>query len=286
MFRRPPPPALAALACWIALLPGSHTHAVRHAFFVSHPLFPGFLTVLASLHADGMVRLRDSDGEEILAFDAGHEHAIAPPLSPVASSSAMPINTAAGPPETTAVMTTATTNATPPAIGMTGDSSEGDPVLVTAGADGTVRVHSLTVRYRGKRVAGGRGGKGKPLGGGSGGGTSSRRHEQQQKQKQKQVPSMAEEAPEHLVGDPGSRDARHGSPPATARGVGITASFRVCLGSECGRGAQGEQTVGAATDGDAGVDPDGEGGTGEAQRLPDGEVVAAVTSMDAYYHRA
>lgn len=268
--------------------------------------------MFASLHADGMVRVRDSDGEEILAFDSGHEHghAIAPPpLAPAASSSATPTTTAATaePPEknsaaTTATMTTTTTAMAPPAIGLTGDSSEGDPVLVTAGADGTVRVHALTVRFRGKRVAGGRGGKGnKPLGGSGGvGGAGSRRHEQQQQQEQ--VPSTAENAPDISVGDPeddrktrskkgfntgdargGSRDRSLGSPPMTARGVEMTARFRVCLGSECGRGPQDERTVNAAANGDAGVGPDDEG----AQSLPGGEEdMAAVTSMDAYFHRA
>lgn len=275
--------------------------------------------MFASLHADGMVRVRDSDGEEILAFDSGHEHghAIAPPpLAPAASSSATPTTTAATaePPETnaaattakmttttTATMTTTTTAMAPPAIGLTGDSSEGDPVLVTAGADGTVRVHALTVRFRGKRVAGGRGGKGnKPLGGsGGGGGAGSRRHEQQQ---QEQVPSTTENAPDISAGDPeddgktrskkgyntgdargGSRDRPLGSPPATARGVEMTARFRVCLGSECGRGPQDERAVNAAANGDASVGPNDEG----AQILPGGEEdMAAVTSMDAYFHRA
>lgn len=275
-------------------------------------MFVGFLNVFASLHADGMVRLRDSDGEEILAFDSGHGHGhgiASPPLAPAASSSATPTTTTTAtdkPPETMAAATTATTTTamTPPAIGLTGDSSEGDPVLVTAGADGTVRVHALTVRFRGKRVAGDRGGKGKkPLGGsGGGGGAGSRRHEQQQQQQQKQqVPSTAEDAPETSAGDPesdrktrftkgyntgdardGSRDGSLDSPPATAKGVEMTARFRVCLGSECGRGPQNERAVSAAANGDAGVGPDDEG----AQSLPAGKDVAAITSMDAYYHRA
>ena len=70
----------------------------------------------------------------------------------------------------------------------------------------------------------------------------------------------------------------------------MTAKFRVCLGSECGRerGPQDERTGKAAADEDAGVGPDDEGETGAAQSLPDGEEgeVVAVTSMDAYYHRA
>ena len=175
-------------------------------------------------------------------------------------------------------------------------------MLVTAGADGTVRVHALTVRFRGKRVAGDRGGKGKkPLGGG---GAGSRRHEQQQQQqqqRQQQEPSTAEDAPETSAGVPesdrntrnkkgyntgnardGSRGGPLGSPPATAKGVEMTARFRVCLGSECGRGPQDERVVSAAANGDAGVGPDDEGATS----LPAGEDVAAVTSMDAYYHRA
>lgn len=242
--------------------------------------------MFASLHADGMVRLRDSDGEEILSFDAGHEHAIALPLAPAASSSATPTTAtaAAGAPATMAAATTATTSATPPAVGMTGDASEGDPVLVTAGADGTVRVHSLTVRYRGKRVAGGRGGKSKPPGGGSGGGSSSRRNDREQKQKQ--VPLTGEGLPESSAGDLGRRDVPHGSSPATARGIGITASFRVCLGSGCELLAQDERTVGAAADEDTGVSPDDKQDREEAQSLPERDVVAAVTSMDAYYHRA
>ncbi|CAM9857609.1 unnamed protein product, partial [Laminaria digitata] len=267
----------------------------------------GFLTVFASLHCDGMVRLRDSDGEEILAFNSGHGHgraiASSPLGPPAASSSATPTTTtaaadaaAAEPPETTTTTTT-TTAMMPPAIGLTGESSEADPVLVTAGADGTVRVHALTVRFRGKRVAG----------------AGSRRQEQQQQQQkqEKQVPSTAEQAPEISAGDPGSdrksrntkgsnavhardgsRDGPHGSPPATARGVGMTAKFRVCLGLKCGRGAQDERTVSAAADEDedAGVGPDDKGDTGAAaQSLPDGEEeeeLVAVTSMDAYYHRA
>eukprot|EP00903_Cladosiphon_okamuranus_P008847 g8471.t1 len=111
----------------------------------------GFLNVFAFLHADGMVRLRDTDGEEIVAFDAGHrssnnKRATSSPPAPVHLSLATDVG---GSPDKSAAAT-----AQAIVVGLTVETSEIGPVLVTAGADGTARVHALTVHYRGKQVAG------------------------------------------------------------------------------------------------------------------------------------
>lgn len=133
----------------------SHRNAPHRNATHTAPL--GFLNVFAFLSPDGMVTLRDMDGEEIVAFDAGHH----PGSGGTASSSRAPVSSspAAGvdsPGESAATAAASETENQKPAvvIRLTADTSEAGPVVVTAGADGTARVHALTVYYRGKRVAG------------------------------------------------------------------------------------------------------------------------------------
>lgn len=208
--------------------------------------------MLACLHADGVVRLHDTDGEEVLAFDAGHRKSSSPTASHFEAT--MPV-----------------------VVGLTGDASEGDPVLVTAGVDGTARVHSLTVRLRGKRVAGGRDSKNeRPRG--SEGETS---HQAKESRAPPTPENIADRSSGGAVGDQGKGssgekmlEGDRGGPSAsrsrTAMGVGITAEFRVCLGSVCA------EEVRAGPSGDRGA----ETLDGSAQ-----ETGAIVTSMDAFYYR-
>lgn len=240
---------------------------------------PGFLTIFASLHADGMVHLHDTDGEEVLAFDAGHGEA----LSQTAMFPA-PTATTAGSSEETK-----STAATAVVVGLTGDASEGDPVLVTAGADGTVRVHALTVRFRGKRVAGG--GDGKETYRGRAG-RDSRRREKSQTPPTTRVDGSNGKTKRSRnskgVQDEDERDSHPDepvvSPPVTAMGVGITVEFRVCLGRACGNGSRDEQPASAVSEGGAHVGPTDDGGP-EVSAIPPRGAAATVTSMDAFYHR-
>lgn len=260
--------------------------------------------MLAFLHTDGVVRLRDMDGEEIVSFNAGHGHhsgvRTAEPSSPATAAS----SAYAG--ESRLLKEPAITDAAPEmakppvvAVGLAADTSEAGPVLVTAGADGTARVHSLAVHYRGKQVAGAGmkrdrarrdssnnagkrkeetlGGAGSSDGRGSGGS------------------SMGEQIPRKEASSAGKTSERDGSsggtrrnvspPPATAMGVGIAVEFKTCLGSACRNSEHSSQIQGTeaadlnASGGDAGaasgsLPPQGEGET------------ATVTSMDAYFHRS
>ena len=252
------------------------------------------------------MRLRDSDGEEIVAFDAGHRSS-SRGKSPPASVPPPPA-AGAGSPEKRAA-------ATEPAVvvGLTADTSEAGPVVVTAGADGTVRVHALAVHYRGKQVAGAgaRGGRSRrkegtgkrkeaPVGSKGDEGVSGSRPRKLQEETPPQTVTQTGEA---AVEDDSSTDSSSSSsssrkgdgsygqrkaskaevdgggggdksrlpptPPATAMGVGISVDFKACLGSACDSSGDTKDDIGV-----------------EAGSVPSQVETATVTSMDAFYHRS
>lgn len=206
-----------------------------------------------------MVHLHDTEGEEVLSFDSGHTTLPATAAVAAPSESVSPVEPA------TAVV-----------VGLTGDASEGNPVLVTAGTDGTMRVHVLTVRLHGKRVAGRRDDKEKSRGGRSGGGSSRRRKEPKSQTADGEIsggdvdrtrkPSSGPEAGRTDLDGPSA------SLPMTALGVGASAEFRVCLGSACVDGSRDGQAARVEE-------------TGQSRALP-GKAADVATSMDAFYHRA
>eukprot|EP00752_Nemacystus_decipiens_P016235 g14515.t2 len=176
----------------------------------------GFLNVFAFLHADGSVRLRDTDGEEIVAFDAGHRSSSGGVASSPASVSS-PYSADADSPEKRAAATEPVV-----VVGLTADTSEAGPVVATAGADGTVRVHALTVHYRGKRVAGA-----------GAGGSRSRRKESTGKRKEGPVGGSSGER------DGGSRPRNlqeEETPPRTATQTGEAAVEENRTGNSGGGG--------------------------------------------------
>lgn len=275
--------------------------------------------MFAFLHADGMVRLRDMDGEEVVAFDAGHRSGrgtttTSPPPASVSSSPDADVDS----PEKSAA---ATAPEPVVVVGLTADTSEAGPILVTAGADGTARVHALTIHYRGKQVAGAgsRGGRSRrkestgsrkeaPVGGKSdedkGQGTSGSRP---RKQREETPPRAEAQTGEAAVEDdrstgsgrdesPGRREATKTNergrssgggdksrvppaPPATAMGVGVAVEFKACLGATC-EGSGGASRL-QSTEAAEDDAGAGAGGTGAGA----GET-ATVTSMDAFYHRS
>lgn len=249
--------------------------------------------MFAYLHADGMVRLRDTDAEEILVFDAGHARREASP-SPTTADSSSSATAAGSPKEATVPAATAAETATPAAVvGMTSDSSESGPVLVTAGADGTARVHALAVYYRGRQVAGV----------GVRGGRSD--HGSKRKKAEASDPSTSSRGEARRRGkgssekkrDNGGGDGPHGSPPpppATAMGVGVTVEFKTCLGSAC-RSPDGlSQLQSTGGDGETVSVGSGGGGGGDQETAvlmsgslpPKGETATTITSMDAFFHRS
>ncbi|CAM9517742.1 unnamed protein product [Ectocarpus sp. 4 AP-2014] len=260
----------------------------------------GFLNVFAYLHADGMVRLRDTDAEEILVFDAGHARREASPSLTAADSSSSATDDA-GSPKEAAVSAAAAETATPGAVvGMTADSSESGPVLVTAGADGTARVHALAVYYRGRQVAGVgvRGGRSDHSGRRKKAEASDPSSSSSQGEAPRRGKGPSEKKGDHGGGG-GRGDRSHGSsapPPATAMGVGVTVEFKTCLGSAC-RSPDGlSQLRSVGGDGEiVSVGNGGGGGGGDQETAgsmsgswpPQGEETAAViTSMDAFFHRS
>ncbi|CAN0023064.1 unnamed protein product [Ectocarpus sp. 12 AP-2014] len=262
----------------------------------------GFLNVFAYLHADGMVRLRDTDAEEILVFDAGHSRREASPSLTTADSSSSAADDSGSLNEAAVSSAAAVETATPAAVvGMTADSSESGPVLVTAGTDGTARVHALAVYYRGKQVAGVgvRGGRSDQSG-----------RRKKAKASDPSGSSSPGEAPRRGKGSSekkgdhggGGGDRSHGSPappPTTAMGVGVTVEFKTCLGSACrspdglsqlrSMGGDGETvSVGNGGGGGGGGGGDQEtAGSMSGSLPPQGEETATViTSMDAFFHRS
>ncbi|CAM9601585.1 unnamed protein product, partial [Discosporangium mesarthrocarpum] len=75
----------------------------------------GYVHVLAIVYADGMVHFHDAQGEKVLDHHSGH-------------------------------------SVRARVVALSGNSAE-DPLLVTAASDGTVHAHSLTVWYKGRRLA-------------------------------------------------------------------------------------------------------------------------------------
>lgn len=186
-----------------------------------------------------MVHLHDMAGEEILRYDTGHnpENLAGATLAPT-----FPASTTAAPAAGTGTATTRQKTAGPTkVVGLSGDASETDPVLVTAGADGTVRVHTLTIYLRGKKIAGRsrsgprRSNSTRPTKGGADGelvesagdteGTSA-------------AQGRSRRTPDR-DGDGDGNDVRDealshpSSPQETSMGVGVIAEFRICLGSAC-----------------------------------------------------
>lgn len=208
------------------------------------------------------------DGEMVLAFDTGHG------VGEGALSSAADASTR----ETDRIV-----------VGLSADTSEADPVLVTAGADGTVRVHALMVRLMGKRVAGVRDDAEKKRerersrSGVDDG--SSRRRKKEHNRKGALAPtagkiSSAED------GEDSGRDRPGVSLPATAMGVEISAGFRICLGSGCGDGGSRYEpaTIGETVQ-EGHASYIGDESKEAADGPPQGKV-PAVTSLEAFYHRA
>lgn len=265
--------------------------------------------MFAYLHADGMVRLRDADGEEIVAFDSGHGRAETMPfVASSATSSSSSSSADADSPAESEPKTTAGAGAV--VVGMTADASEAAPVLVTAGVDGTARVHSLAVHYRDRQVAGaGRGrerrdgGKGKktPTGGRGGndsGGPDKRAGSRSStsgsdSDKQTRRSKSAGDEQTGGVDDGGPPPPSTPRPPATLMGVGVAVEFKTCLGSACpgSDSSPRPQATGAADEtvvsGAPTVSGGGEGVAGATVDglRPHGEA-STVTSMDAFYHRS
>ncbi|CAM9990150.1 unnamed protein product [Scytosiphon promiscuus] len=270
----------------------------------------GFLNVFAYLHADGVVRLRDADGEEIVSFDSGHGRAdTTASLFPSSSSAADPDSPAGQEAKTAAGAGGAVV------VGMAADASEASPVIVTAGADGTARVHSLAVHYRERQVAGsGRGrerrdggggggsGKGKktPLGGrggddSAGGDADAGRRGSTSRSRTGKEPrgskrSSAEET--NGVEDDSPTMPSAPRPPSTVMGVGVAVEFKACLGPAC-RGLDDStllETAEASDESATSGAPAVNGGEGTEEAAAEGsppeEQAATVTSMDAFYHRS
>ncbi|CAB1121109.1 unnamed protein product [Ectocarpus sp. CCAP 1310/34] len=262
----------------------------------------GFLNVFAYLHADGMVRLRDTDAEEILVFDAGHARREALPSSTTTDSSSS-ATADAGSPNEAAVSAAAAAAAaeeeteTPAAVvGMTADSSESGPVLVTAGADGTARVHALAVYYRGRQVAGVgvRGGRSDHSGRRKKAEASDPSSSTSRSEAPRRSRGSSENEGDHGGHGDGGGDRLHGSPPpppATAMGVGVTVEFKTCLGSAC-RGTDGLlQLRSMGGDGETVSVGNGGGdqetaGSMSGSLPPQGETATVITSMDAFFHRS
>lgn len=224
------------------------------------------------MQTDGTARLFDADGEEVLVFDTGHGPAVTPRVA----------------------STDERVTAPQVVVGMTGDASDGDPVIVTAGADGTARVHSLKVRYRGKEVGGMNKAKEKSRGdvngkGSKGGGDSGKvdrsysrttKARKMKDQKAQTTPPNEDDEDSTRVRESGD-DGKLSSAPrrATAMGVGVAVKFRVCLGPRCENGHMqdgkregvdmGDDKAAHATDDNMGD-----------------EAAATITSMDAFHHRA
>ncbi|CAN0120288.1 unnamed protein product, partial [Ectocarpus fasciculatus] len=257
----------------------------------------GFLNVFAYLHADGMVRLRDMDAEEIIVFDAGHARREASPSRTAADSSSSATD-AGSPKETTVSAAAAAAETATPAVvvGMTSDASESGPVLVTAGADGTARVHALAVYYRGRQVAGV----------GVRGGRSDHSGKRRKTEASDPSSSSRGDTPRRGKGSSerkgengggGGGDRPHGSPPpppATAMGIGVTVEFKTCLGPACrspdglpqlrNTGGDGE-TVSVSNGGGGGGDQE-TAGSMSGSLPPQGDTATIVTSMDAFFHRS
>ncbi|CAM9359275.1 unnamed protein product, partial [Hapterophycus canaliculatus] len=258
----------------------------------------GFLNVFAYLHADGLVRLRDADGEEIVAFDSGHGCADTLSLSAGSTFSSPPFSSSSAADADFPAISEARTTAGAGAgagvvvVGMVADASEAAPVIVTAGADGTARVHSLAVHYRDRQVAGagrGRGGDSSSSGDKGASGRSSTSRSNVDKHAQRGRSSEAEQA--KGIDNGGSPPPSTQKPPATAMGVGVVVEFKTCLGSAC-RGSDG-MPLQATEAGSASVgsgEPTFSGGEeapeATAEGLPPQGQAATVTSMDAFYHRS
>lgn len=152
-------------------------------------------------------------------------------------------------------------------VGLYGDASESNPVVVSVGADGAVRVHALKVYLRGKRVAGGaRDGKE----------NGSRKAEK----------ARTEEGTPSTSGRRlDNQDGLSDLPPETMIGVAIALDFQVCLGPSCASGPLGEKLPTAGSEErrpNKSVDE-------EDARTVDGlppDASALITSVDVFYHRA
>lgn len=208
------------------------------------------MTVLACLHADGVVRLRDTSGEEVLAFDAGHEKALSPSTASKRSG----------------------------VVGLYGDASETNPVVVSVGADGSVHVHALKVYLRGKRVAGGaRDGKDH----GSRKAGKSRTEEG--------TPSTSRRRPDN-------QDGLSDLPLETAIGVAIASEFQVCLGPSCAGRPLGKKSLNADSEERRSPNKsvDEEGTRIDADVIPlDApssiiplDAASSITAVEVFYHRA
>lgn len=208
----------------------------------------GHTTVVASLYADGMIYLHDTVGEEILAFDSGHG------VQPVSAR-----------------------DLTEPVVsGLSADASEGDPVLLTAGTDGTVRIYALTVYVHGRRIAG-RSGTG---------GDASRIKQRDKKRGESSDAGDVEQAAQsqnngrdEAVTLSSTAPRRKTPQIGTTPSIEIAADFRVCIGSACPG-----QSVAA---GDAypsadGVSIDNDARAPTASRSDE----RRITSLTAFYHRA
>lgn len=253
------------------------------------PIAGSHLTIIASLHANGMIHLHDMTGENILKYDSGHG-----PATSVSGGATLTTIDASPTGAAAAGATRETAQRSPIVVGFSGDASENDPVLVTTGADGTVRVHTLTVNLRGKRITGrnrnsrrkapqaeGSGAEVAGMGasttattsdGVDGGGT-------------KDGPSRDSSEDGGGTGERGkkSESASPRAPPKTGTGVRVTVEFRVCLGAAC------SDVVGASASNERASTGTVEDGLEESrgrESSSQGGMAKAVTSVTAFYHRA
>lgn len=179
----------------------------------------GHVTLVASLYANGVVYLHEPTGEELLVYDTGHGR-------PGCSSGAAPGES----PSASKPPAAAPELGDPVVSALSADASDVDPLLLTTGTDGTVRVHALTVLINGRRVAGRvhpsrrKQSKSKPDGDGTKKSNKSKKGSGDEKQGVVES-SRDEEGKEDGV--PGEVSGEH------AQGMEVKAQFRLCLGSAC-----------------------------------------------------
>ncbi|CAM9651688.1 unnamed protein product, partial [Choristocarpus tenellus] len=101
---------------------------------------------------------------------------------------------------------------------MSGDVSE-DPVLVTSASDGTIHVHELSVWFKGRKVAGPSGPRGKK--------SKSHGAERVTENFHSNVDGTAE-----VVGASNGPD-RALPPAGTTAGLALRVDFRMCIGHSC-----------------------------------------------------
>lgn len=224
----------------------------------------GHVTIVASLYAHGVLYVHDATGEEVLAYDTGHGQSACALRD---GSAECPSSPSAPSDPGEAVVS-----------GLSVDTSETDPVLLTTGTDGTLRVHALTVYLNGRKIIGRSSGGGDSSGRkqrpvGTGGGSSGRSG----------LEASREEGyreGESDGGDGGVHSEVRRTPSGQAlHGLEIVARPRLCLGLSCPSDSGDE--AGEMSSGAQGVLTD-DGGRRTNWFRADG---ATVTSTAIFHHR-